>query len=239
MNRLLCISILGEPTVARRAVFDGLEDGQTDWDWIASRLRDRGIDGQIEIDGVDASLGEALPSPDDYDGVVVGGSYHNANEGRDWQLRTIEWLDGWRATGRPFFGICGGHQMAAVTLGGEVDRMNGSFYAETGALELTDTGRVHFLFAGIPAPAPVVHFGHYDHVTRLPDGSKLLATYKGVVATLELGGDWYSTQFHPESSATCMAVAWDGTLAPEALRYRDSPDGARIIENFMRGTGLI
>jgi GMP synthase-like glutamine amidotransferase len=239
MNRVLTISILGEPDVARREVFEGFDDGETDWDWIASRLRERGLEGAVEIVGVDASLGEALPSPDDYDGVVVGGSIHNVNEGRNWQLRTIEWLDNWRDTGRPLFGICGGHQMAAVALGGKVDRMNGTAFSETGPLELTPEGRGHFLFGGTEEAAPVVHFGHYDHVSRMPEGARLLATYKGVIATLDLGGDWYSTQFHPESTATGMVVAWDGSIEPEALRYRDSPDGARIIENFMRGTGLI
>ena len=239
MNRLLSISILGEPGVMRREVFDGFEDGGTDWDWIASRLRDRGLAGQIEIVGVDASLGETLPSPDDFDGVVVGGSIHNVNEGRDWQRRTIDWLDGWRQTERPLFGICGGHQMAVVTLGGKVERMNGTAFSETGALELTAAGRGHFLFEGSENGPPTVHFGHFDHVTRLPGGAALLATYKDVVATLDLGGDWYTTQFHPESTGMGMVVAWDGAIAPEALRYRETPDGGRIIENFLRGTGLI
>lgn len=239
MNRLLSISILGEPGVMRREVFDGFEDGRTDWDWIASRLRERGLAGKVEIDGVDASLGETLPSPDDYDGVIVGGSIHNVNEGRDWQLRTIEWLGDWRETGRPLFGICGGHQMAAVVLGGKVDRMNGTAFSETGKLDLTEVGRNHFLFDGVGDAGPAVHFGHFDHVTRLPDGANLLATFKDVVATLDLGGNWYTTQFHPESTGMGMVVAWDGAIAPDALRYRETPDGGQIIENFLRGTGLV
>jgi GMP synthase-like glutamine amidotransferase len=238
MNRLLSISILGEPSVARREAFDGLDDGQTDWDWIASRLRERGLEGSIEISGVDVSLGETLPSPDAFDGVVVGGSIHNVNEGRDWQCRTIEWLADWRETGRPLFGICGGHQMAAVALGGVVERMNGKPISETGGLELTEEGKKHFLFDSL-GHGPEVHFGHFDHVSRVPDGSSVLATYKGFVATLDLGGNWCSTQFHPESTGNGMVVAWDGALAPEALCYRESPDGGHIIENFLRGTGLI
>jgi GMP synthase-like glutamine amidotransferase len=242
MNRILCISLLGEPGVARREIFEGMADGSSDWQWIASRLRERGLAGKVELEGVDASLGERLPSPDDFDGVIVGGSIHNVNEGRDWQCRTIDWLGDWRSTGRPLFGICGGHQMATVTLGGTVDRIdkiNGAAFSETGRLDLTEHGREHFLFEGVSEEGPAVHFGNFDHVTQLPDGATLLATFRGIVATLDHGRDWYSTQFHPESTANCMVVAWDGSLPADALRYRDTPDGARIIENFLRGTGLV
>jgi GMP synthase-like glutamine amidotransferase len=238
MNRILCISILGEPDVANREVFETIPDGATDWQWIESRLRDRGLQGKVAIDGVDASLGETLPSPEDYDGVIVGGSIHNVNEGRDWQRNAIEWLGEWRNTGRPLFGICGGHQMATVTLGGAVDRMNGKPYSETGPVELTETGRNHFLFSGIDN-SPQFHFGHFDHVTKSPEDSRLLATYKGVVAALDYGKNWYSVQFHPESSADGMVIAWDDALPAETLCYRDTPDGGRIIENFLRGTGLV
>lgn len=238
MNRILCISLLGEPDVARREVFKAIADGSNDWEWIGSRLRERGLAGKVALDGVDVSLGENLPSPDDYDGVMVGGSVHNVNEGRDWQRRTIDWLGEWRQTERPLFGICGGHQMATVTLGGAVDRMGDKPYSETGPVELTETGRDHFLFAGM-APPPQFHFGHFDHVTKAPDESRLLATYRGVVAALDYGSDWYSVQFHPESSADGMVTAWDNALPADTLCYRDTPDGARIIENFLRGTGLV
>jgi GMP synthase-like glutamine amidotransferase len=219
-----------------------MADGATDWEWIASRLRERKLEDAIAIEGVDASLGETLPSPDDFDGVIVGGSFHNVNEGRDWQRRAIDWLGEWRSTGRPLFGICGGHQMAAVTLGGAVDKIDkvgGKAFSETGRLDLTEHGRDHFLFEGIDDGGPEVHFGNFDHVTRLPDGARLLATFKGIIATLDHGGDWFSTQFHPEATADGMVIAWDGSLPADALRYRDTPDGGRIIENFLRGTGLV
>ena len=238
MNRVLCISLLGEPDRADRNVFASIPDGSNDWQWIASRLRERGLEGRVELSGVDASIGETLPSPEDFDGVMVGGSVHNVNEGRDWQRRTIDWLGEWRQTGRPLFGICGGHQMAAVALGGAVDRMNGKPHSETAPVELTEAGRGHFLFRELEN-APQFHFGHFDHVTRAPDGSSLLATYRDVVAALDFGGDWYSVQFHPESTAEGMVISWDGELAQDVMCYRDTPDGARIIENFLRGTGLV
>jgi len=238
MNRVLCISLLGEPDRASRELFATIPDGATDWQWIRSRLRERGLDDRVELVGVDVSIGETLPSPEDFDGVMVGGSVHNVNEGRDWQRRTIDWLGDWRQSGRPMFGICGGHQMAAVALGGAVDRMNGKPNSETGPVELTDEGRAHFLFRDLHN-APQFHFGHFDHVTRAPDGSRLLATYRDVMAALDFGGDWYSVQFHPEATADGMTISWDDELPEEAICYRDTPDGARIIENFLRGTGLI
>lgn len=238
MNRLLCISILGDPAVADRNVFADLPEGCADWNWVRAKLDQVQLGDKVEIDGIDVSLGQALPSPDDYDGVVVGGSYHNANEGHDWQLRAIDWLHEWRDTKRPFFGICGGHQMAAVALGGAVDPMGGEPFAETAPIELTDEGRDHFLFDGL-LPTPTVHFGCYDHVTRMPEGATLLATYRGIVAATDLGGNWFSTQFHPEASARGMAVGWTGIEPSNGVRYDESSDGARILGNFLRGTGLV
>ncbi len=238
MNRLLCVSILGDPAVADRNVFADLPEGCADWQWVRAKLEQLKLADKVDIAGVDASLGQALPSPDDYDAVLVGGSYHNVNEGHDWQVRTIDWLREWRSTERPFFGICGGHQMAAVVLGGAVDPMNGEPFAETASIELTEVGQGHFLFDGVQ-PKPLVHFGNNDHVTRLPEGATLLATYRGIVAAIDHGASWYSTQFHPEASARGMAVGWTGMIPANGVRYGESPDGARILANFLRGTGLV
>ena len=238
MNRLLCISILGDPAVADRSVFEDLPEGGCDWDWVRARFRESDLADRIEIDGVDASLGQELPSPDDYDAVVVGGSYHNVNEGHPWQLRMIDWMREWRLTERPLFGICGGHQMATVALGGAVDPMDGEPFAETAPIDLTDKGREHFLFEGLNSN-PVVHFGNNDHVTRAPEGATLLATYRGIVAALDHGGDWYTTQFHPEASPRGMTVGWTGAIPSKGVRYAESADGGRILANFLRGTGLV
>lgn len=232
MSRLLFISILGNEDLVRPDLFDGHPDGVHDGEWLCSRLKEAGFTPPAGLQRVDVCAGEQLPRHDDVDAVMVGGSYHNANEGHDWQLRTIEWLRGWRATGRPFLGICGGHQMASVALGGRVSRMDVGPWVGTESVRLTDAGRDHYLFAGL-GEAPSVHLGHYDHVEQPPEGAVLLAERDGIVQALDFGGDWLGVQFHPESSDTIMEHAWDGALGDISGAYRPSEDGRRMLVNFL------
>ena len=149
MTRLLVISILGTPDLVRPGLFDEHPDGPHDAAWLCRRLEEAGAGLPADLVRVDVCIGETLPAHDEVDVVVVGGSYHNANEGHDWQLDTIEWLRGWRHRGKPFLGICGGHQMASVALGGRVSRMAVGPWAGTEPVALTDAGRDHYLFEGV------------------------------------------------------------------------------------------
>lgn len=238
MSHVLVISIMGDEEVLPPGLFDGAPEGQTDRDWIARRLTQAGLDRQLTLDYVDISLGDALPAVADYDGVVMGGSIHNANEQRPWQLRGIEWLLKWRDTRRPFFGICGGHQLAAVALGGSVEVMAPGPNATTERIDLSDAGRAHVLFEGC-ASSPRVHLGHYDHVVSKPVGSTVLASFENIVMALDLNDDWYTVQFHPEANANLMRLGWGEELELVNGTYDDEDhDGRRIIANFFTSTGL-
>lgn len=237
-SRILYITIMGSADVVRPGLFVGNPDGEHDAAWLCRRLAEAGLPALPWIEQVDVCTGTELPPVEDFDAVVVGGSYHNVDEGHDWQLRTMEWLRSWRDTGRPMLGICGGHQMAAVLLGGRVTRMAVGPWALTAPVRLTDDGRRHYLFEGLPGEVQV-HLGHYDHVEELPAGATVLAMRDGVVQALDFGGGWLGLQFHPEISGPTMVHAWDGVLGDIADAYRDTPDGGRVLVNFLRAHGLL
>ena len=236
--RLLFISIVGTEDMVRADLFDDHPDGRNDAAWMCRRLAEAGVATPPGLHRVDVCAGEQLPDFGLVDAVIVGGSYHNVDEGHPWQHRAMEWLRGWRSTGKPFLGICGGHQMAAVVLGGRVSRMANGPWAETAAVTLTEGGRRHFLFGGLGEPLEV-HLGHYDHVDRLPAGAVVLAEREGVVQALDFGGGWLGVQFHPECSHGLMTHAWDGTLGDLGDAYRPSASGARLLCNFLGAHGLL
>lgn len=95
----------------------------------------------------------------------------------------------------PVLGICYGLQMIAYLLGGEVDR---AARREYGPAEL-EFDPNHPLFQGIESPTRV-WMSHSDHLTRLPDGFRVIGqTANAPIAAIEHPDHKiYGLQFHPE-----------------------------------------
>ena len=236
-KKILIVSILGDDEVLPKGLFDGAPEGRTDLEWMARRVRKAGLGRTLSLSFVDISQGDTLPPVADFDAVMVGGSIHNVNEDRVWQRRGIEWLQRWRQIGRPLFGMCGGHQMASVALGGSVAVMAQGPNASTEAIELTDAGRRHFMFNDC-GNNPSVHLGHFDHVDRPPNGASELARFRGINMALDMGGGWLTVQFHPEANANLMVMGWGGELGDLDGAYHQQHAGQTIIANFLTGVGL-
>jgi GMP synthase (glutamine-hydrolysing) len=105
------------------------------------------------------------------------------------------------ATGTPVLGICLGHQLLAVALGGEVAR--GPHGQPIGVLEVGWTGEAYVdpLLAPVAAldDAPAVQWNN-DVVTRLPDGATALArTPRGELQAARFGSAAWGVQWHPEA----------------------------------------
>ena len=77
-------------------------------------------------------------------------------------------------------------------------------------------------------------------MAELPQGTTLLATRPELpCAALDHGGNWYSTQFHPEATAESMQVSWRPTHPEYAVNYHPLENGSLLLKNFLEGTGVV
>jgi GMP synthase (glutamine-hydrolysing) len=105
------------------------------------------------------------------------------------------------ALGVPVLGICYGHQLVALALGGEVAATGQREYGAT-TLHLDDRGN-GVLLQDLPAEG-TVWMSHGDAVTRAPDGFRVTASTEQIpIAAMEAPErGLYAVQFHPEVSHT-------------------------------------
>lgn len=162
-------------------------------------------------------LGDPIPMDlDDVDGIISCGGPQSANDD------SLPWLEGEMALLRqaheremPVVGLCLGSQILARALGGEVSTMSDGPEFGWREVALTPPGREDPIHAGIPWKSIQAHF-HYDCVTELPPGAKLLASSDCCkVQAWTIGLRTYAFQYHPEIDFATMAeVATDD---PEML----------------------
>lgn len=171
--------------------------------WLGEALERRGV----RLVVARPHAGEPVPGPEGFDGVVVLGGAMDA-----WDDARTPWLPAVRdlvrraeATGVPVLGICLGHQLATLALGGEVARNPaGGTVAVVPIGWAGDAGDDPLL--GRLAGAPwAVHWNN-DVVVRLPEGARLLASSPdGAVQAARLGRHVWGVQFHPEASPAVLA----------------------------------
>lgn len=239
MKRVLFVSMIGQPGRYDASIYEGLPGGDDEVHWVFLQLRALGLADKIEYHGVFVCRGEALPAADEADAVILGGSYHSVHDNLDWQHATRDWLREYRAYGGPLLGICGGHQMISELAGAPVRHIPTGQLAATLPVTLTEAGRGHFLFAGYE-DTPEFHFANEEHVAALPHDSTILATRPELpCAALDHGGNWYSTQFHPEATADSMIVSWKPTHPEFSTNYHPLENGSLLLKNFLEGTGIV
>ena len=101
-------------------------------------------------------------------------------------------------TGVPVLGICYGAQLLAQQLGGVVSRTGQGEYGRT-AMTVVDSSA---LFADLPLGQDV-WMSHFDSISAVPAGFKVVATTSDAVAALESPERrLYGVQFHPEVAHT-------------------------------------
>ena len=193
---------------------------------------------------VDVHAGERPGAAADYAGVIVTGSSSSMTAEESWYADGLELLRRAVALDLPTLGVCFGHQMLAVALGGRVEKNPKGREIGTVQVELTDAGAADPLFAGLPR-AVTVQATHQDAVTELPPGATLLAgNERCPVQAFAIGQSVRAVQWHPEFSrpvirgyieARAQLLESEG-LDPEALWVRadDTDSGPHILGNFRR-----
>ena len=228
--RIYFIEMMGVPGSYDASVYDHFEDKDQEGLWFIKNYAH--VPG-IEIKTCNVCLGEALPHPDAFDGLVLAGSYNSVHDHTDWQQVMRAWLPEMRAHKIPILGICGSHQLIAHAEGSDVTTVNGGPFAGTFPVTLTEAGRASPLMCGIQ-DADCFHYANSEHVVDIPVGSTLLASSSKVpVAALDYGDHVYTTQFHPEATDETLGTIWR-YKAPELMQYYHRREmGTRLVENFL------
>lgn len=176
----------------------------------------------VELDVRRPDAGDALPVDlSDHDGLLVLGGQMGCRDDEiaPW-LAEVRGLIRTAAKGTvPTLGICLGHQLAAVALGGDVGRTPagrtvGMFTVEPGP------GLAGDEVLGGAADAPLVQWND-DTVTRLPSAATPLATNeRGDLLLARLAPTVWGVQGHPEADRP-IVEQWAATDS-------DSPEMADL-----------
>jgi GMP synthase (glutamine-hydrolysing) len=158
------------------------------------------------------------PLPDDlreHDGLLVLGGQMGANDddAYPWLSATKDLIRCGAECGVPVLGICLGHQLAAVALGGEV--VVNATGKRRGVLDTSWADEVADDEV-LGACGPRAVFWHRDVVTRLPEGTRVLARAQtGELVAARYAPTVWGVQCHPEAPADIVTgwAAKDRALA--------------------------
>ncbi|MGI8435026.1 MAG: type 1 glutamine amidotransferase [Nocardioidaceae bacterium] len=155
-----------------------------------------------------------------YDGLVVLGGEMGAydDDANPWLTPTKRLIAHTVADHGCFLGICLGHQLAAVALGGQVEVNPLGRAAGLTSVRLTPEGEQDPLLGIVASGARAVQWND-DVVTRLPAGAVQLATSPdGSIQAARFGPRAWGVQFHPETSPAVFA-SWVKVVDPEAAGF--------------------
>ncbi|MDF1606264.1 type 1 glutamine amidotransferase [Nocardioides sp. YIM 152315] len=162
--------------------------------WIGAWLDESGCDLDIR------RAGGGLPDLGGYDGLVVLGGPMGANDDdrHPWLGPVKALLREARDTGLPTLGICLGHQLIAVALGGTVAPNPRGQQVGLLTVGWTAEAAADRLLGPLATPRRGVQWNN-DVVTALPDGATLLAaTAEGEIQAARFGPAMWGVQLHPE-----------------------------------------
>ena len=147
----------------------------------------------------DACHGVLPATPDACDAYVCSGSQFSVYDARDWIRPLSEFLGKLHATHVPYVGICFGHQMLALAMGGQVARAPQGW--GVGVHEMSVVEREPWMRPGQAVCR--LQYMHGDQVLKLPPEAKVLARSEHCeVAMFRVGDSMLGIEGHPEFTAS-------------------------------------
>ncbi len=207
-------------------------------DWIAAPFREQAMSVAV----VAPYTGESLPRPELYAGVVISGSHAFVTDMESWSKKVADWIPDVIAAEVPLLGICYGHQLMALALGGTVDNSPVGIEMGTVEIELTGHASDDLLFSGSRGTFKA-HVSHAQSAVTLPPEAVVLAYNQAEPHhAFAIGQSAWGLQFHPEFDADIMRayvaqfssqlknVGYD----PNAIQQRiaETPLSRQILERF-------
>lgn len=171
----------------------------------------------LDCDVLQAYEGRAIPAAltEHVALLVLGGrmgAYDDA--GHPWLAPTKALIAGTVAGGHPFLGVCLGHQLAAVALGGEVAPNPAGQTIALLPWRPTSQGRQDELTGSLLPGTSLLHW-NTDVAVQLPRRATPLATAPdGTVQAARFAPHAWGVQFHPEVTAE-MVASWAEGRHPE------------------------
>ncbi len=161
---------------------------------------------------VHVAKGEKPASPQHYRGVIVTGSPIMVTDHETWSDQAGEWLCRAMDAGLPIFAVCYGHQLLAMSLGGDVGYHPKGEEVGSYEVRLTPQGRQDSFLADVPEVF-MANMAHRQAVLTPPSGATLLAgSEHDPNQMLRYSDRVFTTQFHPEFDANTSS-AYAGLFA--------------------------
>lgn len=196
--------------------------------------------------------GDGIPTLAGFDALLVMGGPMDVWDTVDypWLRTEITAIASWVSSGRPYLGICLGHQLLAEAMGGKCARMTSP---EIAVSDVTlDGAQNDPLFRGLPNRFQAMHW-HGVEVATVPDKAQVLGHSAGCAnQVMRVGNAAWGLQFHPElvpgtvttwmddpANVACAtdwlgstAAAWDFVAASEAQATGFIERSKLIYSNF-------
>jgi len=208
-------------------------------DWII-----RSIGGsEILISVINVLEGETLPPIETLSGIIITGSHGMVTDNETWMQVLTSWIPKVMECNIPLLGICFGHQLLAMAMGGYSDYPPKGREIGTVSIKLSPEGRQDRLL-GYLANEFKAHTTHAQTIIKLPEHALTLAA-NPIEAhhAFRLGDSAWGVQFHPEFSADIMkayvneqAVALQGKghdVAELTATICNTDAANRLLKRFM------
>ncbi|MFN3984990.1 MAG: type 1 glutamine amidotransferase [Rhodocyclaceae bacterium] len=172
-------------------------------------------DPELVVRSYASHRGDLPARLDECDGYLTTGSRFGVNDGLPWIDALRGFVADLHAAHHPLVGICFGHQMMAVALGGEVRKSDKGWGVGMSFNEIV--ARKPWMEPYQPSLDLVV--SHQDQVTRLPPDAEILARSAFCpYYMVQYGNHFLGVQGHPEfcKSYSCDLMQARRGIIPEA-----------------------